>query len=431
MKKTLQARGQSLTRRDGLIHSEVSISEIPMWQLPGKGKVGPHNSSKIVTRIMEINSTQIKVPIEILPSAKWGYPTVLDLEYFRAFERALTILSEQDGLVPDVLQISGRELIRLTGREPNGDRQREVRAFFDRLSGLMLQEYRENKKGRRAETAVHIFERIDREELNDSEPGREEWAHQIRLADWYWANLNNFHCHVQDQRLFWALKRDLTKLLYQHLHGLFRNGRGMATELYSELATNLSLKRWGAISQVRRQLTPAHDELLALGFIGKWCLECAESGKHDYVVSWEAGPAWQEVYLIERKKMEAIERGPVHEAIAQLSVQDQDSSVELTTDGETVGVALGEIYEFVGRNDKAYEPFWKKVIESFSRSIRHRVMAEVKELAVTRRIRTTRARALVAAFQREGKKLSLPGWGGRPKSSLVPLAATESAKRHQ
>lgn len=426
MKKTLQARGQSLAQRDGLIHSEVSISEIPMWQLPGKGKVGPQNSSKIVTRVMEINGTQIRVPIEILPSAKWGYPTVLDLEYFRAFERALTILSEQDGLVPDVLQISGRELIRLTGREPNGDRQREVRAFFDRLSGLMLQEYRENKKGRRAETGVHIFERIDREALSESEPGHEEWAHQIRLADWYWANLNNFHCHVQDQRLFWALKRDLTKLLYQHLHGLFRNGRGMATEFYSELATNLSLKRWGAISQVRRQLAPAHDELLALGFIGKWCLERAESGNHDYVVSWEAGPAWQEVYLIERKKMEAIERGPVHEAIAQHSVQDLEDTGESSPHGESIEMALREIYDFVGRNDKAYEPFWKKVIESFSRSIRHRVMAEVKELSVTRRIRTTRARALVAAFQREGKKLSLPGWAGRPKSSLVPSSASES-----
>lgn len=423
MKKTLQNRSQTSLKRDGLIHSEVSISEIPMWQLPGKGKVGPSNTSKIVTRVMDIAGRQMKVPIEILPSAKWGYPTVLDLEYFRAFERALTIFSERDGFVPDVIQISGRELIKLTGREPNGDRQKEVRAFIDRFSTLVLKEYRSDKKGRRAETGVHIFERIDRAEVPSDEPGREEWAHQIRLADWYWANLNNFHCHVQDQRLFWSLQRDLTKLLYQHLHALFRHGHGMASELYSELATNLSLKRWGPISLVRRQLKPAHDELLNKGFIGSWHLDSAELGKHDYLVRWEAGPAWQEVYIKEQERLKAIERGPIREAIAHQSLQDHVVSSDGSPNHEDLALALKEIYDFVGHTDVAYEPFWKKVIESFSRSIRHRVMGEVRELALSRRIRTTRARALVSAFQREGKKQRLPGWEGRPKTSL--LAATE------
>ena len=47
------------------------------------------------------------------PSAEWGYPTVWDLEYFRAFERTLTMAWQRDGMVPDVLRISGREMIRL------------------------------------------------------------------------------------------------------------------------------------------------------------------------------------------------------------------------------------------------------------------------------------------------------------------------------
>ncbi len=407
----LRKKESAIQQRDGLIHSEVSISEIPMWQLPGKGKVGPENPSKVVTRVMEVNGSVMKVPIEILPSAKWGYPTVLDLEYFRAFERALTMVSEREGMVPDVLEISGRELIRLTGREPNGDRQREVREFLDRLSGLVLQEFRQSKRKRRAESGVHIFERIDREELGATESSGAQWAHRIKLADWYWANLNNFHCHIQDQKVFWALRRDLTKLLYQHLHGLFRVGRGMASESYTELATNLSLKRLRAISEIRRQLEPAHKELEALGFLNSWSLDRGSDGTKDFVVRWEAGPCWYEVYQIEQQRLQEIERGPVREVLA---VRDEGGAPDgsAVTVNEDRDQALKEIYDFVGRPDQAYEPFWLKVIESFTRPIRYRVMAEVRELALSRRIRTTRARALVAAFQREGKKLGLSGWGG-------------------
>jgi hypothetical protein len=413
----LQKKEKTTPVLDGLIHSEVSISEIPMWQLPGKGKVRPDTLSKVVTRIMERDGLPRKVEIEIMPSAKWGYPTVLDLEYFRAFERALTMMWEREGVVPDVLRISGRELIRLTGRTPNGDRQQEVREFLDRLSGLVLQEHRKNAKGRRAETGVHIFERIDREEMSPGDRSEGQWTHQIRLADWYWANLNNFHCHIQDQRVFWALQRDLTKLLYQHLHALFRVGRGAASESYAELSMNLSLKRLRAISEIRRQLKPAHDELLHLGFIGKWSLEPIPSQKKEYLVLWEAGPTWHEVYQKEREQLEEIERGPVREVLVQHD-DTKSHELEISQEQEDRAYALKEIYDFVGYRDQAYEPFWKKVIDSFSRSIRHRVMAEVRELALSRRIRTTRARALVAAFQREGKKQNLSGWGGQAKKVL-------------
>ena len=417
MDTTLPKKEKTSPILDGLIHSEVSISEIPMWQLPGKGKVSSETLSKVVTRIMERDGLPRKVEIEIMPSAKWGYPTVLDLEYFRAFERALTMMWEREGVVPDILRISGRELIRLTGRTPNGDRQQEVREFLDRLSGLVLQEHRKNAKGRRAETGVHIFERIDREEVSAGDRTEGQWTHQIRLADWYWANLNNFHCHIQDQRVFWALQRDLTKLLYQHLHGLFRVGRGAASESYAELSMNLSLKRLRAISEIRRQLKPAHDELLELGFLGKWSLEPMPSQTKEYLVVWEAGPTWHEVYQKEREKLQEIERGPVREVLVHQE-DPRKVGVESSDEIEDKTYALKEIYDFVGYRDQAYEPFWKKVIDSFSRSIRHRVMAEVRELALSRRIRTTRARALVAAFQREGKKHNLSGWGAQVKKGL-------------
>ena len=417
MDTSLQKKEKTSQILDGLIHSEVSISEIPMWQLPGKGKVSSETLSKVVTRIMERDGLPRKVEIEIMPSAKWGYPTVLDLEYFRAFERALTMMWEREGVVPDILRISGRELIRLTGRTPNGDRQQEVREFLDRLSGLVLQEHRKNAKGRRAETGVHIFERIDREEVSAGDRTEGQWTHQIRLADWYWANLNNFHCHIQDQRVFWALQRDLTKLLYQHLHGLFRVGRGAASESYAELSLNLSLKRLRAISEIRRQLKPAHDELLELGFLGKWSLELMPSQTKEYLVVWEAGPTWHEVYQKEREKLQEIERGPVREVLVHQE-DPRKVGVQSSDEIEDKTYALKEIYDFVGYRDQAYEPFWKKVIDSFSRSIRHRVMAEVRELALSRRIRTTRARALVAAFQREGKKQNLSGWGTHVKKGL-------------
>ena len=121
IEKSLQRKNTEVGKKDGLIHSEVSISEIPMWQLPGKGKVTTSSLSKVVTRVTEVNGVPTKVRIKVSPSAEWGYPTVLDLEYFRAFERALTMIWQREGLVPDVLRISGRELIRLTGKEPNGD----------------------------------------------------------------------------------------------------------------------------------------------------------------------------------------------------------------------------------------------------------------------------------------------------------------------
>lgn len=411
LEKSLQRKNTEVGKKDGLIHSEVSISEIPMWQLPGKGKVTTSSLSKVVTRVTEVNGVPTKVRIKVSPSAEWGYPTVLDLEYFRAFERALTMIWQREGLVPDVLRISGRELIRLTGKAPNGDRHKEVRDFIERMSGLQLVEHSIGKRGK-VNQGVHIFERFD-QESRDVREGGEQWAHQIVLADWYWANLNNFHCHIQDQRVFLALRRDLSKLLYQHLHALFRIGRGAANELYSEFATNMSLKRLRAISEVRRQIGPAHEELLHVGFIGNWSIEPGED-KGDYRLLWEAGPTWNEVYQTEQQMVRAIERAPRRE---EMLLEGETASDPTVTEAEDEDMALEEIYDFVGRHDRAYAPFWKKVIASFSRPIRHRVIGEVRELALSRQIRTTRARALVAAFQREGKRLGLDGWN--PKRAVL------------
>lgn len=402
---SLQKKDQEVSRKHGLIHSEASISEIPIWQLPGKGKATPHALSKVVTRVTEVNGVPTKVWIKISPSAEWGYPTVLDLEYFRAFERALTIMWQRDGMVPDILKISGRELIRLAGKQPNGDRQQEVRDFIERMSGLLLVEHSDSKRGRGSQ-GVHIFERFDQESRGPLDGGI-QWAHQICLADWYWANLNNFHCHLQDQKVFLSLQRDITKLLYQHLHALFRVGRGAGEELYSELATNLSLSRQRAISAVRRQLTPAHEELIALGFVGTWSLEPHPHVRGEYKILWEAGPTWQEVYQIEKQMVRPIERAARRDEILIGDEAQQEHALAYTEDE---GEALKEIYDFVGRHDRAFEPFWKKVVASFTRPVRHRVMGDIRELALSRQIRTSRARALVAAFQREGRKMNLEGW---------------------
>ena len=406
MDQSLQKKEDRALARKGLIYSELSVSEIPMWQLPGKGKVTPDSLSKIVFRMTEMNGQVVKVPIKVSPSAEWGYPTVLDLEYFRAFERALTMAWQRDGMVPDVLRISGREMIRLTGKAPNGDRQKEVRDFFERMSGLQLVAHSAKNGKRGTRQGVHIFERFDQEESPDdhNEP---RWAHEIRLADWYWANLNNFHCHIQDQQLFLALQRDLTKLLYQHLHGLFRVGRGAASEAYSELAVNLSLKRLSSFSEVSRQLGPAHEELVALGFVGQWKIERVLSTRGEFTVTWEAGPAWHQVYSTEQQLLHAVEQGSRREDMLLPAEPELVSSIELSEDAQGV---LKEIYDFVGNHDHAFEPFWKKVAGSFTSPVRRRVIAEVRELAMSRQIRTTRARALVSAFQREGQRQRLAGW---------------------
>ena len=161
MDQSLQKKEDRALARKGLIYSELSVSEIPMWQLPGKGKVTPDSLSKIVFRMTEVNGQMVKVPIKVSPSAEWGYPTVLDLEYFRAFERALTMAWQREGMVPDVLRISGREMIRLTGKAPNGERQKEVRDFFERMSGLQLVAHSAKNGKRGARQGVHIFERFD------------------------------------------------------------------------------------------------------------------------------------------------------------------------------------------------------------------------------------------------------------------------------
>jgi hypothetical protein len=63
MDQSLQKKEDRALARKGLIYSELSVSEIPMWQLPGKGKVTPDSLSKIVFRMTEMNGQVVKVPI--------------------------------------------------------------------------------------------------------------------------------------------------------------------------------------------------------------------------------------------------------------------------------------------------------------------------------------------------------------------------------
>ncbi len=366
-----------------------------------------------------------KMTLVAYSSGDLGFPTAVDFEFFLALESLLLDRVRANHRLDALVRFHGQEVIERAGKDRSGRSYQELSRCLLRMKGLMIGvgSGKTEKDGQvrtrsRRPTFVSIFRNLT---LPGSinEDGVLVDGYELVLEDWYRDSLLAGNCFVVDHRLFQDVKGHVTKLLHQSLSHLFYLGSGSAMQSYSELVEGFELVRHTAISLVRQQLGPAHQELLARQFLRSWDVQAVKGSKpRDFMLLWEAGSAWRdaEKKLLERRAYYEIgdERTllrPVDEyadpilLIADAQVDHQSPEQKAASGARLLDVVL----ELSGRrkDPHVWEKMWQRAISTLPHAMIWRRIHEVKE-RVARGERINAGSYLYGLVKRDGKTLKLP-----------------------
>lgn len=414
--------GQSASR---FLLRERILASLQFWSanISSRRSRHPLREKEMVRHIWR-NGTLRKMTLVAYASGDLGFPTAVDFELFLGLESLFLDRIKECHHLDPVVQFQGYEVLERAGKEKGGREYQELNRCLTRLAGLMIGvgSGKTTKSGHvQVKSPRASFMRILRNvtlpgSLN--EQGMLVDRYEIQLEDWYCDSLLAGNCFVVDHHLLQEMKGHITKILHQLLSHLFYLGKGSAMQSYSELVEGFELTRYTAISQVRQQLGPAHQELMACQFLSAWDLVPVKDSKpREFMLMWEAGPAWREAeqQLEERRAHFGLgEERPVPGIPDDTSdpiLLIADAHVELQSPEATAASAhrlLEMILELSGRrrDPHVWLKMWQRAINTVPHMMIMRRIHEVKE-RLARKERINAGSYLYDLVKRDGVTLGL------------------------
>ena len=379
--------------------AEKQLASIPFWEPKKKGRKNSSNT-KIVSLTSMIQGEPIKLTLKVLAGGDYGFPNTTDLEFFRAFEHILTERLHQQGELKNPISVTGREMLAAVNRVPGGTGYRELRQFFGKLHALSFEVERtqgqKHKMGR-----FHLFHAMFHEG-EKREDGTLTEMNEIEVAPWYLKSLQAGNCLVIDHVLFQRLSLSLSKLLHQFLHAQFHFHQGVATEWYSDIANNWQMKEYSALSRIKQQLDPSHEELKRVGFLESWeYLPFKRAGKKVYQIRWKAGPQWLAVEQVQKTEHGLTIEQPSEHLLFLEAKQAQAETDQDQADQEGTVVSILEV---VGSTDRKYLPFWKQAVRDLPRSVVYKALGDLRERLIKGERIKNKGSYLLTLMKLEAKK---------------------------
>src|SRR5215510_5493190 len=211
--------------------------------------------------------------MEVIPSAKYGFPNADDLDFYRAFlkicdERASVIQVQEDGRItfhpklPSPIGFRTREIIAKAGRTKSARETTAVREWIERLNATVVHGELYDAKLKKFNAKIGL-ESLFRKFVHVGRPtedGEVAAMNYVWLADWFVDNYFYYYVRRVDLKFHQRLSRPIAKSLYPLLdNGWFAADGGPFTKRYAELCAFLDIEAYKQLSRVRQQLDPSHE----------------------------------------------------------------------------------------------------------------------------------------------------------------------------
>jgi hypothetical protein len=280
-----------------MVRSEVNFLTYPFFCLDNRWhtdrlKIEYH-------RTLDRGEGREEISWRVLAHQEYGLPGLFDWELHKAIE---AIINERGFPVRNPIPFSLRELCRRMGISYAGSKTiAEIKAAFLRITSTMVESKRtfySKPKKRWIEDNFHLYDRVvyRGDELPDSAVPAD--TNYLFLGSWYLENLNALYVSLLDPHYRRSLSVALARRLYEILGVKFYGLRGPKAPglryAYSTVCALLPVTRHRYLSQAHRQLDPAHQELIATGFLER--------------VEWQpvagAPPEWYLLYVPGRQALQ-------------------------------------------------------------------------------------------------------------------------------
>jgi hypothetical protein len=256
-----------------LIQVEVNLEEAPLFasnrRNRNEGSIEARNT--VVTR----EGDRLEQYWKVTASPDFGLPGPLDQDVFVAVMRLVNRLG---GIPPDgKIRFSVYELIELMNRTHAGSNYEDVREALDRLAASSI--YSENAFYSKEDEdfkslRFHLWEVAFRKRKHRDRAAEQ---HTLKFSEVLSRSFNASYLKSLDSEFYYALRRDLAKSLYKLIDVKRRDTLAWTIELHQLRQLIAMPPSYKHPSTIKRQLEPAHRELVDKGYLVG--VEVEERGK--------------------------------------------------------------------------------------------------------------------------------------------------------
>ena len=326
---------------------------------------------------MAADGTMRLIKTKISANHELGLPITADFDYYRAFLKILAETLEHDGRLRLPLALPTKQLLHYTGKADGIKTRREVRTFLKKMAFTGIEGGVYQAKTRDfTEGFVTTFRQV----VVRGEPLRHGQVADTNYAwpaPWFLANYLRGYVRRIDLEFHNRLRKPIAKALYPLLAtGWYASGGQPYEKRYAALCAEFLLTTHQALSLVKQQFDPAHQELHAQHFLDTWTYRKAADDQEWIVCYWPGKKFFHDQAAGEDHQPRALRRRTPQAWVGPTAV---------TADGAQL---LEDMLAVCG--DRQNEAAYRKAIRKYSKSLIRLALAETRQAANEGRIGKTR-----------------------------------------
>jgi hypothetical protein len=299
-----------------------------------------------------------------------GLPITSDQDYYRAFLKICDELVSKDGRFQLPLAVPTDRLMRYAGKTDSAPHRREVRDWFRRMTGTMIEGglYRAKQKTYDDGFLGTVFSQVLLTGQTTRE-GRPADTNYVWLSPWWLSNYYYGHRRLFDNALYRRLRKPIAKALLNLLEtGWYAAGGKPYTKSYTDLCAEFLLSEYRQVSRIKEQLEPAHRELAREGILSLPVRYQQTAAGDGFKLTWNPGPKWrgdQETREQRRQLADHIENGtrpaPAAPRVGETPADQAEAQAAV------IEMHVRDIIEYTG--DQKSEANWRQLV---GRAVRER-----------------------------------------------------------
>lgn len=355
---------------------------------------------KILAERTEADGTKRVIKVSITANAKLGLPITSDLDYYRAFLKIFDEVADRDGHVRLPVRVPSKRLAELAGKQWGGKTRQDIGEWFERMNftGIKGGLYRAKVKNYEDGFSGVVFSQVVRkgDRLKDGTPADTNY---VWPSPWFLSNYYYRYVRPFDHNFHRRLTRPISKALYPLLEtGWYAANGNPYKKNYHDLCSEFLLTEHRHLSDIKRQLNPAHEELVRERFLYSW--EYREGAKEgSYIIEYKAGPKF-----FEDQKAKKDRR-----ILAKQINQPPQLEEEKGSHGTPSAAITHSIIEVTG--DPKSLRYYVKLVRSLPEGKIFEIISLTKQAKLEGQIRTTPARFFTDLAKRALKAKQEQGRG--------------------
>ncbi len=248
-----------------LIQVEVNLEEAPLFMFKRRDR--REESMETRNTILTRDGDRLEQYWKITAHRDFGLPGPLDQDVFVA---VMTVVSRRGGIPPDGrVSFTLYELLEILGKTHAGKNYDDLRDSLDRLSETSI--YAENAFYSKEDEDFrsHRFRMWSVHFSRKKRKGRASEHHTLRFDDILVRSYNASYLKSLDSDFYYGLRRPLARSLYKLVDVKRKEALSWSVDLEG-LRQLLSMpESYKYPSAIKRQLEPAHRELVEKGFLSR------------------------------------------------------------------------------------------------------------------------------------------------------------------